>query len=317
MKKALSILILILASIRLSYAQEPKPFPAALVQQLQHYDYKTIPNEIVVSVYKAIFPDSTFNEPESGVLTAISVDLDGDLSPEILALVGLNEYETNIILLKKTNKGWYLIFTQPVNEFYEHPELHIINNVSRNKVFYTRQLYDRGSGVFRETYQFFKLINGKVYKCLELINSAHISGWDLPLNQEVSSRIVFSSSSADEAWVTFNYNFFSSLSLLSDSVKDNEDFEVSFARGEEGVLYQWDSASYCYKPKLYSNPKSLTQYKIDCFGNFGNDSLFVQAFKPELSEMLDKGTKKEKSLLRLYLRHYLSSEKTKAQKKKQ
>jgi len=205
-----------------------------------------------------------------------------------------------LTVFKLIDKQWYLIFTETFHVHYSSPELNIANVPSPNKTFYIRWLYERCSGIFRDTYHFYKLIDNKVYHTLELVNTAQIFGWGLYLNQQVQSTFKFNCSTEDEIWVTYDYNFFPGAVYDTDAPWDGHT-DISFVKGEQGVSYQWGSVTYSYKPHFYKQKDGLTEQKLACFGAFGNDSLFVIAFDYEIKQTLEKGTDVQQKLLTKYL----------------
>ena len=254
---------------------------------------------------KLISPDTLvlpyYGNPrqEDGILNPIITNLDNDEQEEIIALIGWTENYPMLTVFKQIDKQWYLIFIETFHVHYSSPELNIANVPSKNKTFYIRWLYERGSGIFRDSYHFYKLIDNKVYHCLELVNEAQIFGWGLYLNQQVQSSFKFNSSTADKIWVVYDYNFFPGAVYDTDAPWDAH-IDISFVKGEQGVSYQWDSLPHSYKLHFYSQKDDLTDQKIACFGAFGNDSLFAIAFDYELKETLEKGTEKQKKLLAKY-----------------
>lgn len=229
------------------------------------------------------------------------LNLDEDEEAEVIALIARDATYPMLVVFKRIEGTWYLLFHQSFYSFYNEPELLVANVPSRSKTFYIRWLHDRGSGVYLETYNLYKLIDKKVYPSLELISEAHINGWGLPMNQNIESRFKFNSVSADELWVTYKYNFYPGPVMEGDMSWDSHP-EISFVSGETGVKYVWDSSVHTYRPDFNRNPGDLTDSKIGCFGDFGNDSLFVAAFKYEIGQTLKTGTEIQKKQLSNYLK---------------
>lgn len=230
------------------------------------------------------------------------VNLDSDPLEEMIGLFGWSENDPTLAVFKKIDDSWYLIYYEPFYMFYNSPELQVANIFSANKTFYIRWLNERGSGIYSDSYHFYKLINSKVYHCLELIHEARISGWGLYLNQTVEMNFKFNCATADELWVTYNYNFFPGAVYENDAPWERHE-DISLVKGDnDGVNYQWDTHSFTYRPQFYTFSKgNLTEQKISCFGSFGNDTLFVKAFDYEIKQTLDKGTEEQKKLLKKYL----------------
>lgn len=282
-------------------AQERQSVPSALIKRIIHFSFSDNRDSLVLDVLHFLNSPAQLDESSDPVFTPIIANLDEDTNPEILFLVGLQEYNTRLVLLKELGGQWYLLFHTDVNVWYSPPELLVANNASVNKLFYTRQLYERGSGVFREGYEFYKLINGKVYKCLELLNETRVNGWALLLNQDVRSKFTIPSSNSDVVLVKFYYTFFPGPIYDSDP-----DFighaDTPILRDDDSMEFMWDSLSSSYKPHFYASPGSLTKEKLQCFAEFGNDSLFLNAFKSDIEVALKEGTAEQKNTIRDYLK---------------
>ena len=188
--------------------------------------------------------------------------------------------------------------------FYSQPDVYVANNFSKNKTVYFRLLYDRGSGIYSDKYKFLKLIGNKVYSCLEIVNEARIYGWGLSLNQNVKTRFRFdvSESGADQITVDYDYNFFPGM-LQDGDCEWCADESIALIKDEQPATYNWDNKNRVYKlePLSYDGYNGLTEAKIACFGDFGNDSLFVKAFSKEIEDVLKNGTGQQKEILGKYL----------------
>lgn len=282
------------------------PVPTEWINRVKSYDYKTNNAALIREFEKLIAPDTLElhgygnRGQEGGILNPTITNLDDDGQEEIIALIGWTENLPMLAVFKQIDGQWYLIFTETFHVHYNSPELNIANVPSRNKTFYIRWLYERGSGIFRDSYHFYKLIDNQVYHCLELVNRAHIFGWGLYLNQEVQSSFTFNCATADAIWVTYDYNFFPG-SVYDTDVPWDAHTDIPFVKDEKGVSYQWDSLTRSYEPEFYGQKDGLTGQKIACFGAFGNDSLFVTAFDYEIRQTLEKGTAEQKKLLTGYL----------------
>ncbi|TFF36294.1 hypothetical protein [Mucilaginibacter psychrotolerans] len=208
-----------------------------------------------------------------------------------------------LCVFKQVNNDWYLVYKEEINTFYGAPTLYVANNFSKNKTFYLRRVYDHGSGVYIDGYSFYKLVDGKVYKCLDIVNDAHIYGWGLFMNQKVKSSFDFSGDSEDILGVEYTYNFFPGMVYETDcSWCAHEDSPL--INGEDNVSYRYDAKVHKYKLEIepYKNEATdLTAEKIACFGDFGNDSLFVKAYRSHIDTTIKIGTPLQKRLLRTYL----------------
>ncbi len=313
MRKILTISTLVISTL-LAFGQanvkrqETKKIliPSDWINRLTSYDFKSNNSQIIKDFENFIKPDTLilpyYGNPrqDGGFLNSITVNLDNDEQNEIIALIGWSENDPMLTVFKKMGENWYLIFTQTFHDFYSSPELMVANVPSKNKTFYIKWLYERGSGIFRDSYHFYKLIDGKVHHCLEIVNKAHIYGWGLFLNQQIQSRFQFNSYTADELWVVYEYNFFPGAVYNSDAPWDSH-IDIPFVKDEKGISYRWDSSTKSYRPNYYKGNGELNDTKIACFGAFGNDSLFVSAFDYEIRQTLEKGTKNQKELLKQYL----------------
>ncbi len=276
--------------------------PGELVNAIATYDFKSTPKELVSRCLSLCYPDSQMRESDGAVLTPLVANIDGGPYPEVLALVGWDEWQTTLVVFKRTGDDWYLIFAHPVDVYDYSPELKVANNASLNKVFYVRQLYSRGTGVYGDEYEYFKLINGSVRKCFELVNEDYISGWGLYLNHDVQTVVSFASSGEDMMWVKFKYSFYSGALGDSDSVEAHP--ELPFVEDQRTVFYRWDSINSSYVqayPPGEGREGGLSDAQIACMGKFGSDSLFVSAFAVEIEQRLKNGKDEEKKLLSRYL----------------
>jgi len=67
------------------------------------------------------------------------------------------------------------------------------------------------------------------------------------------------------------------------------------------LTYTWDNERKRYIPDFYIySPDLLTEEKITCFWNLGDDELFIKAFDYKIKKTLEKGTKK-KEILQWYI----------------
>ena len=207
-----------------------------------------------------------------------------------------------LLVFKKFGNDWYLLYYEPFYMHYNPPELYIANNYSPNKTFFIRQLHGRGSGIFQDAYHFYKLIDGRVYPCLGLLNEVGIYGWGLLLNQDINTDFKFNDSSSDELFVTYNYRFFLDQYHEDFPWRNSDLSDISFVKGKSSIKYLWDNSEKIYKP-YYDNhsPDSLTEEKIQCFLSAGDDELFIKAFGHEINKTLENGTEDEKKVLKWYI----------------
>ncbi len=279
--------------------------PIAWVDEVRNYDFKQNNTTLIKAFESFIHPDSlvgsdAYSHEEGGIFNPFFVDLDGDQKAELIALFGWSESYPTLAVFKQIDHDWFLLYFEPFYMFYNEPELQIANSFSKNKTFYIRWLYERGSGIYCDAYHFYKILNNRVYPCLELINKAHIFGWGLYLNQTVEMDFKFNCVTSDDLFVSYRYNFFPGAVYESDLLWNGHE-DISFVKGENGINYQWDTVSNTYRPQVYDRQEALTEEKISCFGAFGNDTLFVRAFDYEIHQTLETGTLEQKTLLQKYL----------------
>jgi len=280
--------------------------PNSWIERL--YDIYSLNNktELVKDLSDIIFPlkfdELDYDlESDNWSINPIFADIDSDLENEILAIFRNNYNDPVLLVFKKIDKKWYLLYLESFYVHYNEPELYIANNYSPNKTFYIRCIHSRGSGIYKDAYHFYKLIDNKVYPCLVLINEARIIGWWLPLNQDVRSSFKFHSTSNDGLWVVYEYNFFPGPVYESDASWEGHP-DIYFVKDLAGLPYIWDNETKTYLPDYYGNDqKLLTEEKLMCFDNFSNDQLFIRAFDYEINETLKNGTDEQKDLLQLYL----------------
>jgi hypothetical protein len=276
--------------------------PSTWIEKIRNYNYKQNNAPLLHEFDSFIKPDSLFlpdfekdlDKGKPGVLNPIFVNLDDDANEELICTIGWDENYPSMAVFKKIGADWQLLYLEDYYMFYSMPDLYVSNSYSINKTFYFRRVYERGSGVYSDGYSFFKLINNKVYPCLELVNDAHISGWMLFVNQEVKMDFNFSGTEGDQIWVKYDYSFFTSADKES----------ISLVKGENGIGYTWNSKLFKYENDNQSDKNEVDELnaaKISCFGAFGNDSLFVHAFDAEINQTLKIASPIQKKIIRQYL----------------
>jgi hypothetical protein len=284
--------------------------PAAWIEKVRHYKYNRVDTSLLVEFERFIEPKRTVNPDspdhnsaeEGCVFDPMFINLDGAAVDELICFLGWDDNAPYFTVFKKISGTWYLIYLEEVPTFYELPVVTVAGNFSQNKIFYFRHVDDHGSGVYADSYSFYRLINSTVYKCLNIVNEAHIYGWGLFLNQEVKARFDFSGGNGDYIAVDYDYNFFA-------GAIDDKDCswcahaDMPLIKGDDRAFYQWDMGTKTYKLEkpIEDNISHLTARKIACFGDFGNDTLFVRAFRSEINETLKSGTLQQKKIIRRYL----------------
>jgi hypothetical protein len=286
--------------------------PAEWIEKVRGFDYSRNTKPLLREFENFIKPDTLINENADHVdsdygrmFDPLFVDLDSEPGDELICLLGWDISCPSLVVFKKQLGDWYLIYLEQVNTFYSAPVLSVANNFSPNKTFYYRQVDGHGSDVYFDSYNFYKLIDGKVYKCLNLTGENHSYGggsYRLYMNQEIRSRFEFSGDDSDYINVGFSYNFF--IGKVDPLINAGN-----------SVGYKWDGKNRTYKLDIlpYQNKADgLIAQKIDCFANF-SDSLFVKAFKGEIDEVLKTGTPQQKKILRQYLDQVKKDKKTKTE----
>jgi hypothetical protein len=284
--------------------------PDSWISRALHFKYGKVDTTLLHEFANFIKPDTLNNpktehiDPNYGLIfNCISVDLDGDQQDELVCLVGWDVYDPYLGVLKQINGTWYLIYREEIHTFYSSSTIYIANNYSSKKTFYLNRVYDHGSGVYINGSSFYKLVNNQVYKCLDIVNDAHIYGWGLFINQSIKSSFEFTGDSNDELSVNYVYDFFPGSILPSDYSWDSHK-DTPLINGEETVDYIYDDKVHKYKldvPRYENTATDLTAEKIACFGDFGDDSLFVKAYQRQIDTIIKIGTPFQKKLLRKYL----------------
>ena len=289
-----------------------KKIPNHWIEKAIHFDYKRKKPDtaLLTEFIRIISPDTVFNphanhvDPNYGfIFNVIQTDLDGDGKDELLCLQGWDVADPYLCVFKEVDSNWYLVYKELIDTFYGSPTLYIANNYSKNKTFYLRRVYDHGSGVYIDGYSFYKLVNNKVYQCLNIINDAYIDGWGLYMNQAVKSKLNFMGDSQDDLSVEYSYNFFPGSIYKSDCPWCSHE-EIPLVNGEDDVDYVYDEKAHQYKldiPPYKNTAVDLTAEKIACFSDFGNDSLFVKAFRRQIDTVIKIGSPVQRKILRKYL----------------
>jgi len=283
--------------------------PDEWIEKLHRFDYSRNTQPLLTEFETIIKPDTIHNphaqhvdEGYGRVLNPIFTDLDGKPGEEVVCLLGWDYSCPDLCVFKKVDGSWYLIYLEPIDTFYSAPSLSIAGNFSKNKVFYYSHVTNHGTGVFRSDYVFYKIIDGKVYKCLEQVGEANFENVGPYLSQAVKTNFVFSGDDSDRLDVTYDYDFYRSVPNRN---KNQDDEQVSIIRESSPVSYKWDDRSKTYQldiPGYQNKVDDLTGEKIACFGEL-NDTAFVKAFKKQLDIVEASGTSQQKRALREYLGH--------------
>jgi hypothetical protein len=286
-----------------SYALDIR-IPSSWIEKVRNYDHKQSNAPILKEFEKLIKPHAIYvsdsyidmDKTVTGFLNPIFANLDGETEDELICTLGWSSEEPSMAVFKKIGEGWRLLYLENYNMFYTDPDMYVANSFSKSKTFYFRMLYNRGSGVYSDGYKFYKLINNKVYPCLEIVHDAHITGWALFINQEVSSSLKFDIIDEDRIRVSYTYNFDGAYGTKG------QDY-INLIKGKGSVTYKWNDKSkkYLLDIPTYKEYDGLTAEQIACFGNFADDPLFIRAFRQQINDKLKNGTAQQKKVLTRYL----------------
>lgn len=299
----LTTLFILLSSVSNVQPQGHLFIPTEFVESIIQSDTLENKHALIKSCYEAFRIISTDEEPEQDHFILLKhrvVDLDSDSISEVLVLFGWFEGSTNLCILKQIDVTWYLIFVTPVWVHNEESEFFTADNTVPNKVFYIRMMYDRGSGIKREGYEFFKLVDGEVRKCCDILTEARIYGWGLYLNQDMEATFALSEKNEDKIRVQYTYKFLAGPVYDSDMSWDSHE-EILFVEGKDSIDFVWDYLSYSYQPIFSQKTPGLNELKLASVCTLGDDTLFVKAFSQEIQQRLQNGTDEEKKLLQDYL----------------
>lgn len=277
--------------------------PDSWVEKVRTLDYWHPSTELIIELEKTVYPDSVFNYDSDmkGFLNPMFVNLDEDADEEMIALYGWSESSPVMLVFDRYNDEWFLIYQEPYYMWYAKPVLNVANSFGPNKTFYFRWLNDRGSGIYSDSYHFYKLINGVVYHSLGLVNESHLYGWGKFLNQKISMSFSFNGIMGDEIWVSYNYSYFAG-PVLNGDVSWDSHTDIPFAQKEVGVNFKWNGYTDMYEPEFYEyDSTGLNAEKLACLQELCNDTLFVKAFQYEINQTLQEGTDQQKKLLKQYL----------------
>ena len=291
--------------------------PAQWINDVCEFDYSNNSKDLAKEFVNIIAPYNLIEErfttryevfqyedAAQWYINCLIASIDEEPGPEITAILGMtDEVYQALLVFKKIESDWYLIYFEPFFMKYAPPVLFIANNYGQNKTIFLSQVHKTGTGVFQDAFHFYKLIDGAVYNCLEIVNESRISGCQLPLEQDIKAVFEFHGNTTDEIWVTYDYHFFAGKDELL-----NGESDITFVKAVHPINYIWDSDEKKYKPdNKGDNPNTLADEKIMCFWEFGNDELFINAFDYEIKTILEKSAEGEKIALKRYLENYKES----------
>ncbi len=236
---------------------------------------------------QALSDESDSDEPEDfreqGFLNLLEANLDQSPETEILLLIGRREENLTLAVLKQQQGKWNLAGQVQVGTWYYAPELGLFAGGGPSRSFYVRQLEERGTGIFKESYEYYKLIDGKLVRVLRLPIEARLYGWGQALNQHLHVRIQPLAGADDRIVVTYLYRFFAGADYLD--LGEDSDEELVFLEGQASLDYLWDAKSQRYLPDFYPD-HPLNQIKLESLETYGAPELFVRAFSTEIEARL-------------------------------
>lgn len=178
---------------------------ARWLQKALLYDYKSDARPLVKEFAQAhpseALPRDTKLDSEA-YLNIMTVYLDEIPEPEHLLFIGQDQAHTMLYVIARRGEQWTIIFEEYVDMFNEEPELYIINQDSRNKLFYIRMLQERGSGVWLLTYRFYKMVGGTVYDVLDIVQQSNLMLEPSDLYEHVDAIV---RGDSDGIFVTYKY----------------------------------------------------------------------------------------------------------------
>ncbi len=303
MTLVLIIAILSLAGAAPGAEKKDPAVDARWLERALHYDYESDAGPLVKEFAQA-HPSEALSADakldDGAYLNIMTANLDEDPEPEHLLFIGPDSAHTMLYVISRRGGQWKIIFGEYVDLFNEDPELYIINQHSRNKLFYIRTLYERGSGVWLFTWRFYRIVRGTVYNVLEIVQDSNLALEASNLYQHADTIV---RGSSDGVFVTYRYRFAPSMQLLISLglAKDySNERKVDLIDDEENVLYTWNEASRKLVPSLEDS--KLSEAKIQCFSKLGDEYLFAKAFEKELREIAKSGTADQKKVAEYLLK---------------
>jgi len=230
----------------------------------------------------------------TGVVSLLEVNLDASPALEVVALLGRRESDLELAVFRETPEGWVLAGREQVQTWYYPPELGILAT-QPHATFFVRQLEERGTGIFKESLQLYKLLNGQLTPVLRLPLEARIYGWGLKLNQHLVTHLQGLSGPDDRLRVRYLYRFFAGPALGELSWSSHQ--ESRCLEGDESVDYLWNASKKRYEPDFYPE-HPLSPLKLQSLETFGDSVLFAKAFQKELRERLKTASSQDQACLK-------------------
>lgn len=278
------------------------PIPDSLIEKIKKFQGDFQAGRLISTELLQNLSDTAMHGKEVvGTINPIFVDLDGDFRLEIIGLFDLVMNYGSLAIFKQIEEQWYCLFFEDFGHHYRDLNISIVNNSSKEKVFYINALEDRGSGIFKDVHHFFKLIDDQVVHCLRLINEGRIHGWGLYLNQEVTTSFQFDNSN-ERIWVLYDYHYFPG-PILEKDVSWASHPEIEIIKDTKGIHFEWHENKKQYIPAFKDGGimDGLTKKQLLAFEQFGNDKLITEAFKDDFDKILLNGTEHQKKIVSKYL----------------
>lgn len=245
----------------------------------------------------------SFSDNEYQIFDFIYEDFDGDTEKEILIHFGTTRFATQVMLLKEFRNRWSCIFNEEFGHHYSGVALEILEIVDGEKMFYVNHLEERGSGVHKTAFYFYRIVQREVVPVLRMLSTAYINGWGLLINQEINGNFKYNWIK-DEVNIIYSYSFYPGPIYEGDASWESHS-EIELLAGVEELVYKWDNLNKEYRLKQTSE---CVNNKIKTFDDFGNDSLFIIAFKPELDELAVSKDSIKSKIVKDYLSKIQSGE---------
>lgn len=299
MKRLVHLLFLFFFTA-LSHAQPARTgqrfviLPDSLVQQM----LSSAPAEQAELLLKEAA--SLTGEPLHGnLIHSLQANLDKDPEPELLLLLGGVWNSSHFGVIDRQQGQWVLLYLAPAEHNYETLSIQVFSLPETSPLFGHKLLETWGSGVFKEVWLGYRLLEGRVYPCLRVPTRAHIYGWGLNLNQVCLSQFGVEDPAGEFVEVICHYHFFPGAWLEGNLPWEGNEHKV-LAKGSAHYLMMWDSLSYQYAPAFNSNDE-FNETSLLATEEFGSDSLFLAGFAKQITEGLESGDREQRRLVRAYL----------------
>lgn len=198
-------------------------------------------------VIKLAHPEAVHVDEDYGrVLNSMFVDLDGEPGEEMISLIGWDITCPYLCVFKQYDGNWHLIYIEDTDTSYTAATLNVANCFSRNKTFYYRYIASHGTGFRHDNYCFYKLIDNKVYKCLDIAGDSFSEGWGSYIDFDIKMTFEFNGDESDGVSVNYNYNYYpGSFDRNGCTWCSNPDMPL--LKDDCAVLYSWSVREKTYK----------------------------------------------------------------------